>query len=242
MPKKELHFSIEGKTPHTFPMARLAEYLRELAKLLGNENDVHFLRVDDGSADCAMEIAEEIEPVISERVRHAQRGDGPKEAVKAFKAIRDYLEEDDTSAFMEWEKGEVLIEFPRKSQGTEETFGPFSEDGSLEGMLVRIGGLDETVPVHLLYEGVHHTCNATREMAKKLAPYIFGKTIRVFGRGKWYRNSEGKWEMRWFDIYNFEEMSDSSLLDVVGKLRAIPDNDLAKSKDPLGDMLKLRHG
>ena len=29
-------------------------------------------------------------------------------------------------------------------------------------MLVKIGGLDETVPVHLVDEGVHHKCNATR--------------------------------------------------------------------------------
>ena len=95
MPKKELHFSIEGTTPHTFPMARLAVYLRELAVLLGNEDNVHFLRVDDGSANCVMEIDTDIEPAISERVREAQNGLGPKEAVKAFKAIRLYLDEDD---------------------------------------------------------------------------------------------------------------------------------------------------
>jgi hypothetical protein len=47
----------------------------------------------------------------------------------------------------QWYKGEVLVEFPRKSQGTDATFGPFSEDGSLDGMLVKIGGMDETVPV-----------------------------------------------------------------------------------------------
>lgn len=242
MPKKELHFSIEGTTPHTFPMARLADYLRELATLLGSEDNVHFLRVDDGSANCAMEIDAVIEPSISERVRQAQRGIGSKEAVKAFKAIRLYLDEDDTSAFMEWDKGEVLIEFPRKSHGAEETFGPFWEDGSLDGMLIKIGGMDETVPVHLLYEGAHHACNTTRDLAKKLAPYIFGKTIRVHGRGKWYRNSEGKWELRWFDIRDFEELDDASLLDVVGRLRAIPHNDLMKSKDPLGDIIKLRNG
>jgi hypothetical protein len=211
MPKKELHFSIEGTTPYTFPMARLADYLRELATLLGNEDNVHFLRVDDGSANCAMEIDAEIEPTISERVRQAQNGLGPKEAVKAFKTIRYYLDEDDTSAFMEWDKGEVLIEFPRKSRGAEETFGPFWEDGSLDGMLIKIGGMDETVPVHLLYEGVHHACNTTREL-------------------------------RWFDIRDFEELSDASLLDVVGRLRAIPHNDLMNSKDPLGDIIKLRHG
>jgi hypothetical protein len=242
MPKKELHFSLEGTTPHTFPMARLMDYLRELATLLGNEDNVHFLRVDDGSAKCAIEIDAEIEPIVSERVLEAQKGLGPKESVKALKAIRSYLDEDDLSAFMEWSKGEVLIEFPRKSLGTEETFGPFSEDGSLDGMLVKIGGMDDTVPVHLLYEGVHHICNTTRELAKKLAPYIFGKTIRVHGKGKWYRNSEGKWELRWFDIRDFEELNDASLLDVVGRLRAIPHNDLMNSEDPLGDIIKLRQG
>lgn len=242
MPKKELHFSIEGATPHTLPMARLAEYLKELAKLLGSEDKVHFLRVDEGSADCAMEVEEEEQSVISDRVRQAKIGQGPKEAVKAFHSIRFFLDEDDRSALMEWEEGEIILEFPKKSQEGQDTFGPFWEDGSLDGMLVKIGGMDETVPVHLVYEGVHHNCNATREMARKLAPYIFGKPIRVYGRGKWYRNADGKWEMKWFDIHQFEELSDASLLDVVGRLRSIPDNNLTKSKDPLGDMLKIRNG
>jgi hypothetical protein len=242
MPKKELHFSIEGATPHTLSMARLAEYLKELAKLLGSEDKVHFLRVDEGSADCAMEVEEEEQSVISDRVRQAKMGQGPKEAIKALKSIHFFLDEDDRSALMEWEEGEIILEFPKKSQEGQDTFGPFWEDGSLDGMLVKIGGMDETVPVHLVYEGVHHICNATREMARKLAPYIFGKPIRVHGRGKWYRNPEGKWEMHWFDILQFEELSDASLLDVVGKLRSVPDNDLMKSKNPLGDMLKIRHG
>jgi hypothetical protein len=59
-------------------MARLADHLRELATLLGNEDNVYFLRVDDGSANCAIEIDAEIEPIVSERVRQAQNGLGPK--------------------------------------------------------------------------------------------------------------------------------------------------------------------
>lgn len=242
MPKKELHFSIEGATPHTLPMARLAEYLKELATLCGSEEYVHFLRVDEGSANCAMEIDSEKESAVADRIWQAKSGSGPKEAVKAFNAIQFYLDEDDHSAVMEWEKGEVLIEFPGKSRKGQETFGPFNEEGSLDGMLVKIGGMDETVPVHLVYQGVHHACNTTRELARKLAPYLFGKPIRVHGRGKWYRNADGAWELRWFDIHDFEELSDASLLDVVGKLRSVPDNDLLKSKDPIKDILKLRHG
>ena len=242
MPKRELHFSMDGTTPHTLAMSRLAEYLKELSKLLGHEEHVHFLRVDEGSANCAMEIDVEDEAAISSRVNLAKSGQGTKESVGAFGAIRRFLDEDDLSAVMEWDKGDVVIEFPRKSAEGQETFGPFIEEGSLDGMLVKIGGMDETVPVHLVYQGVHHVCNTTKDIARKLAPYIFGRPIRVHGRGRWYRNADGKWEMRWFDIHDFEELSEASLWDVVGKLRSVPDNDLAKSEDPLGDILKIRHG
>jgi hypothetical protein len=242
MPRKELHFSIEDATPHTLAMARLADYLKELAKLLGNEDRVHFLRVDEGSAACAMEIEEDEDNVISERVRQAAKGVGPKEAVKAYKSLRDYLEEDKRSAYMEWKDGDVILQFPKKSEDGQETFGPFWQEGSLDGILVKIGGLDETVPVHLIYEGVHHVCNTTRDVAKNLGHHLYGKPIRVHGRGKWYRNSEGRWELRWFDIFQFEELSDTTLLDVVARLRSIPANDLMSSKDPLGDMLRIRRG
>jgi len=242
MPRKELHFSIEDATPYSLPMARLADYLRELAKLFANEEKIHFLRVDDGSAACTMEVEEEAEPVINDRVTQAAKGQGPAQAVRAYKTLRSYLEKDEKSAYMEWKDGDVIAHFPQKPGSDQETFGPFWQEGALDGILWKIGGLDETVPVHLIYEGSHHICNTTREVAKDLGHHLYGQPIRVHGRGKWYRNAEGKWELRWFDIYRFEPLSDESLLDVVTRLRAIPHNDLMTSKDPLGDMNKIRHG
>lgn len=241
MPRKELHFSIEDASPHTVPMARLADYLRELAKLLGSEDEVHFLRVDNGSADLTMECEAEVEPAITDRVQRAVKGQGPKEAVSAYKTIRGLLERDDKSAFMEWKDGDVVIHFPKKVSAGAETFGPFWQEGTLDGILVKIGGLDETVPVHLIYEGSHHICNTTRNVAKTLGSHLYGHPIRVHGKGKWYRNAEGKWELRWFDIYHFEELNDDTLLDVVARLRAIP-NDLTKSKNPLSEIRRIRHG
>ena len=53
---KELRFTIEGKidgvdfTPTTIPMSRLAEYLLDLATLLGHKESVHLIGVKDGSA------------------------------------------------------------------------------------------------------------------------------------------------------------------------------------------------
>jgi hypothetical protein len=242
MAKKEFHFSIEESSPQTLAMARLVDYLKQLSILLGSRDKVHFLRVDEGSAACTMEVEESEEEIINNRVLRASKGQGPKDAMRAYRNIRMLLEDDDKSAYMEWKDGDVVVHFPKKARAAAETFGPFWQDGSLDGILVKVGGLDETVPVHLIYERAHHTCNTTREVARQLGHHLYGKPIRVHGRGKWYRNADAKWELRWFDIYNFEELDDSTLLDVVRRLRAIPDNKLSESKDPIRDMQRIRHG
>jgi len=109
-------------------------------------------------------------------------------------------------------------------------------------MVVRLGGIDETLPVHLLYEGRYHICNATREMVKQLGPYIWGTPIRVHGEGNWYRNTQGMWELQFFDIRSFEPLQETTLSEAVSELRAIPDNRLVSLEDPLAEMQKLRHG
>ena len=48
---KEFRFKIEGKvngeemTPLTLPMARLAEYITDLAMIMGHRESVHFIKV-----------------------------------------------------------------------------------------------------------------------------------------------------------------------------------------------------
>ena len=41
---------IDAFTPDTMPMARLAEYLGALARLLGHAEHTHFVRLEEGSA------------------------------------------------------------------------------------------------------------------------------------------------------------------------------------------------
>src|ERR1700740_2307709 len=53
--RKELRFHIHEYTPHTLPMERLAEYLKNLAVLLGGTQEVHFVRLEAGSVSCALE-------------------------------------------------------------------------------------------------------------------------------------------------------------------------------------------
>lgn len=242
MANKELRFHIEGTTPHIIPMARLAEYLKELSILLGNKQHVHFLRVETGSLPCIMEVDQEKEESVISRVKKAVLSKGPREAVRANSTLRAMLKKDEFSAEFKTERGETFASYPLAKERKEETFGPFRQDGFLDGIIVRLGGIDETLPVHLIYEGRTYICNAGREIVRQLGPYIWGNPIRVHGEGKWYRNTQGLWELQFFDIQSFEPLEATTLSDAVTALRAIPDNGLMSLKDPLAEMQKLRHG
>ena len=242
MPKRELYFAIEGTTPHVLPMVRLAAYLKDLAVVLGSENSVHFIKVSEGSAACVLEIDEEETASVLSRAQGVPTGNAPKEAVTAYESLQKSLQSDELSADLKMETGETLLQFPLVSEKLVETFGPFWQEGTLDGMLVKVGGLDDTVPVHLLDVGTHHVCNATREIARELAPHLFGNPIRVHGKGRWVRNPQGQWEMGWFDISSFEDLDDKNIFEVVSRLRSIPDNELMTLKDPLEEMRKIRHG
>jgi len=242
MAKKEIRFHIEGTTPHELPMARLADYLNTLSVLFGNEHHVHFLRVETGSAPCVIEVDQEYEEKIFSRVKRATLKRGPRDAVKASHSLREMLKKDELWADLKRENGEVVASYPLVKEKKQETFGPFWQDGSLDGMVVRLGGIDETLPVHLVYEGRSYICNAGRDIVRKLGPYIWGNPVRVHGRGKWYRGEQGIWEMLFFDIHSWEPLEPSTLSDAVARLRAIPNNELHTLKDPLAEMQKIRSG
>ena len=78
------HFKITGYTPSTLPMARLAEYMADLAALLGHEDHVHFIRVGEGSADLIHQVEEPEQPKVIERLHLVKQGLGPAEAQKGL--------------------------------------------------------------------------------------------------------------------------------------------------------------
>ena len=238
---RKLVFEISEANPHKIPMTRLLEYLTELATVLGSRSEVHFLRVEDGSLPCYMEVEDAAEPVVISRARDVAKGEGTQEAQQAYRNLCAFLKDDEYSAELRSEIGDLIVDFPL-APDERPIFGPFLEDGTLDGILINIGGTDDTVPVHLLSEGTRLKCNASVEMARRLGHYLLQKPIRVRGKGRWYRNAHGKWELHWFDILDFEELDDSSLPEVVSRLRAIRGNDLMSLTDPLEEMRKIRHG
>ncbi len=236
----EYRFQIDSYTPDTIPMARLAEYLEELATLLGERQSVHFLAVEDGSTVPVVGIEREAVPKVEQRVRDVKLNEGPEDARRARKALNDKLIYDNGSGALIGPTGSKLLVFPGRKAPTEPVFGPFNQPGTLDGIPIVIGGKQDRVPVHIEDGGGIYLCEASREVAKGLASYLFTTCIRVNGTGRWYRDKDGVWEMRNFIIDGFTEVASDSLGTAVEKLRKIPAQ-WKERPDPLSDLKSLRY-
>lgn len=91
---EEYRFWIDAYSPESIPMARLAAYMHKLATLLGQEDRVHFARLEPGSTSVVHRIEREAVPKIRQRVALVATGDGPDDAKKAYRELNDMLRND----------------------------------------------------------------------------------------------------------------------------------------------------
>jgi hypothetical protein len=178
-------------------------------------------------------------PKVSERVRSIRSGDAPKDVLKAFAVLDTMLAKDNAVGVLSDAAGEV-IPFPGRTRPKPLRYGPFKERGSVDGVLIRIGGRDHTIPV-LLQDGeaeIH--CQTNRDVAKRLAPHYLESTLRAYGNGKWVREEDGTWRLMEFYIEDFEVLDDSPLQEVIGRLRAAEGSTWGDNPDAMNDILKLR--
>lgn len=246
MPRKprkprEYRFEIDAFTPDTIPLARLAQYLGDLARMMGQESSVHFVRVDKGSTIPVIRVDWEAEPKVRERLQSVRFNEGPAEARRAYKEINRKLVEDNANGVLIDPGAVKLIRFPGRDGANQPEFGPISQAGIFQGIPIKVGGESDPVPVHLEDGEMKHIVWAPRRIAKQIAPHLFTSTIRIDGKGRWLRNRMGEWEMLHFTATGFEVLADGDLRSNVAALRAIPAA-WKDSQDPLADLMALRTG
>lgn len=232
-------FKIDAYTPETMPMSRLAEYMADLAIILGERAAVHFVGLDGGSTVLIHKVDAEAVPKVRERVALVRRGDGAPDAMVGLRNLNRRLREDAGKASLMEETAEVLI-FPGLGAVVPDVFSPFNQNGALDGTVIRVGGRGLVVPVHIDAGPVVYTqCQATRELAKRLAIHLFTGELRVTGQGRWHIDRQGTWILDSFTIRDFEQLDSTPLTTVVAALREAPGSDWGSSKDPwavLNDM------
>lgn len=221
-------------------MSRLSEYMSELAALLGENERVHFSHMEAGSAVLVSQVEEPAQPKVQKRLEDVRDGGGPKAARKAFKALDNLLAKDNAVGTLIDNDGAEIIPFPGRERPKPIRYGPFREHGSLDGVLIKIGGTDDTIPVWLQEGELIHHCQVGVELSKQLVPYYRNGIIRVHGSGKWVREEDGTWTLQQFDIEHFEVLDSSPLTDVVTKLRQIEGGDWGEGDDAVSGLLDMR--
>jgi hypothetical protein len=237
--ESEFRWRIDAYTPEIMPLARLAEYLGELAKILGEDHSIHLIELEPGSTVLVHRIDGEAVPKIRDRVAAVRRGDAPAAAMRSYNKVNKLLRNDSASASL-LEDGTEILEFPGKKAELPH-FPAVSERGEIDGEVLRVGGAADPVPILLATETgtVLSGCWAKRSIAKPLALRLF-EPVRLFGEGKWARTTEGRWVLNWFRIDSFQPLESEGLADALTKLRAVPGLDWGENI--VDEFLKLRYG
>lgn len=233
-------FKIDCFLPETLPMQRLAEYMLQFAKLLGEPERVHFVHVERGSAVLLARIESVAAPKVERRLAEAAKGQGEPEALKAYQALDDMLADDNAVGQLLDEFGTEVISFQGRDRPKPLEYGPLREDGELEGIIINMGGRGEIVPIGLQDNEKTHRCSARRSVARDLAKHYDRGLLRVYGTGTWTRLGSGAWLMRAFEIKQFEPLDDTPLADVIRRLHGVEGADWGD--EPIKELERLRSG
>lgn len=227
----EYVFSIDVFTPSSLPMARLAQYLAELAKLLGHQEHTHFVRIDPGSAELVHLVDAVDAPKVESRLNGVRVGDGPKDAQSARRAIDDLLANDNAiGTLVEVATGRIVLPFQGRNRPKPVVFPPFREDTAIDGQIVSIGGKDPSAHL-ILQDGdtFHSGISMGREVARQLAPLLYGPPVRLHGNGRFERLPGGVWKMTDFRVDRWQHLDLRPLGDVLANVRSLPGNGLMES-------------
>ncbi len=241
---QRLIFYIDAYSPKTIPMAKLAEYMADFASLLGKENAVHFAGLEDGSTKIAALVEFEDTPKVTARLNDIRRGNPSKDAAKAFEQIDNRLANDNAVGriLVEGEAGVAaeLLSFPGRNRPKAQSYGPFTQEGHLDGVLIAVGGKDETISIRLQNgDTTYSNCDTNRSIARELGKYLF-EPIRIHGSGRWLREANGAWTLIRFRVHRFEVLGTASLRETVIALRGVRGNGWKDIEDPLSELDDLR--
>jgi hypothetical protein len=238
---REYRFEIDAFSPTTIPMSRLAEYVSDLAKMLGNNNSVHLLKIDGGSTVPVIMVDWEGEPKVRDRIRAIKSREAPEDAQQAARDIDRHLLQVNAKGALLDPTGGKVFSFLGRENATKMEFGPVNQAGVFQGVPIKVGGENDPVPVHLEDGKDKHIVLARRSLAKDIAKYLFTSVVRVEGSGRWIRHTDGEWEMLSFHATSFKLVEDVDIRKNINQLRSVP-GEWKKLDDPLADLEEIRRG
>jgi hypothetical protein len=235
---------IRGSDPASLPLSKVAEYLREFSALLGDLPSVRFAGLVKGSAVLRSYVAPQDEQMVQVRLLEARTIPDSLPADQANKVAR-LLGRDGFRAELIDRKNNKVLDFVMP-EAMNQAIGEVivSDSGTLDGVVVGIQGADDTVHVRLRDSDGVESRVIFRDLiqARELAHRFRGEPVRVYVHGTWKRSPEGVWTTNNVYADRFEDLDETSALDVFEKLRAIPGNGWSDVDDPMNAWRGLREG
>ena len=217
---REYQLRIDAYTPDSIPMSRLAEYLADLAQLMGYSKSVHFVRLEQGSTNIVHKVDAEDVPKVENRLRAVAQHDAPDDVMKAFRRLDARLASDNAVGALSGAEGTNVLSFPGRERPKPLEYGAFRQRSTIQGMLMRIGGRDKTAHATIQDGDIHYSgIELSHDLARQLSHYLYGKPLRLHGSGRWNRTTEGEWELLQFTVESFEVLDDSPLSSTLSELR-----------------------
>jgi hypothetical protein len=222
----------------TLPMARLAEYVKDLASILGQEEHVHLVEIRESSTVLVPIVDDIAFQKVQKQVLAVRNSSAPQAAMKTYETMNNRLTEDSASAVLRGAYGAV-VQFPGNSnKPVSEDIGPVIEPDSIDGEIIQIGGRDETISVYI--RDRHETpviCTTSRDKGRSLAKLIF-QQVRINGQATWIR-ANNKWKRVNFSIDSWNELTERPLESIIQQLRDVPTPNIDKI-DPFAMLAELR--
>lgn len=229
----ELVWILNGQSPDRIAMARLSEYMQQLATMLGQTENVHFARIEKGSTrvvahvDCGTPAQK-----VRARISNIRRGRAPKDAMGAYSRINEMLSTDNGTARLT-ERHITVVHFSGARANTDQNV-TLVDSGAITGQLYalsedRLGEVKARVRPRV---GNAVICTADKIIGRELRRYLF-EPVRVHGQGVWIRANPGEWSCQSLHIRDVRPVEDVKLKDAIKALREI---DIEWPDDPLDDL------
>ena len=243
MAKKNWTYKLRllGRDPRSVPMARLAEYMRDFAELIGRENQPVFKGVVRGSTCLLATVPEASVPLAKLRISEAKTMPNSKPA-RALNAIEANLGVDGLAGGELIDRDDnVIYLFKGQKPVVSESF-VVEQAGEIDGVVVGIMGADETL--HVTFHdwfGREFKCTVRDlEMGRELASRFRGGMVRCYVHGKWRKQDSGWLPESTCQLDRYSDLDESPVETVFEELRAIEGNGWSELEDPLATWREVR--
>lgn len=241
--RKEWDFAlhIKGVSMDTLDLARLGDYMKEFASLLGQGSSPKFAGIVKGSVVMRARDCGEHPAITRNRLQQAANDEAPAHA--AFSRISSLLRQDGARGQVLDRGKNVIVSFAKRTAANDDAPEVIIPDtAELDGVVVGIIGTDDTAHVKLQQHGGTVISITVRDMslARELAKRFRLESVRIHTHGTWKRTKNGVWEPHAIYADRLEDIDQKNAHDVFTELAAVPGNGWAHTEDADALWRKIR--